>query len=138
MKNGKIIVIITAVIITVGGGCFYAGMKYQQSKTSQDRFNNFRQGQARQFAQRQGFRPVNGEIISADDKSITVKLADNSSRIIFLTDTTVINKSSAGSKDDLKTGEKVVVFGIENSDGSINAQNIQINPVFRRTNNQPK
>ena len=131
MKNGKMIAIIAILIILVGGGSFFAGMKYQQSKRSQGRFGNFQQGQAGQFGQRQGFRPVNGEIISADDRSITVKLADNSSKIVLLTDTTAINKSSEGSKEDLKIGEKVAAFGTENSDGSVTAQSIQLNPILR-------
>ncbi len=134
MKNGKMIATIAVLIVLVGGGSFFAGMKYQQSKRPQGRFGNFQLGQ---FGQRQGFRPVNGEIISVDDKSITVKLADNSSKIVLLTDTTAINKSSQGSKEDLKVGEKVVAFGTENSDGSITAENIQINPIFRGINNQP-
>lgn len=130
MKNGKIITTCVVLIILVGGGSFFTGMKYQQSKRPQARFGNF-QGQAGQFGQRQGFRPVNGEIISVDDKSITVKLADNSSKIVLLTDTTAINKTSPGSKEDLKVGEKVAAFGTENSDGSITAQSVQLNPVLR-------
>lgn len=122
-------------IILVGVVGFYAGMKYQQSKGPQGRFGNFQSGQ---FGQRQGFRPVNGEIISIDDQSITVKLPDNSSKIIFLTNSSVINKSSFGSKEDLKVGEKVAVFGVENSDGSITAQNIQLNPILRGFDNQRK
>ena len=106
--------------------------KYQQSKSPAGRFGNFTGNRNGQFQQRgQGFRPVNGEIIAVDDKSITVKLQDDSSRIVILTDTTVINKSAQGSKSDLKVGEKVAVFGIENSDKSVTAQNIQLNPVTR-------
>jgi hypothetical protein len=59
--------------------------------------------------------------------------ADNSSKIIFLTESTAINKSGKGTKEDLKVGEKVVVFGQENADGSLTARNIQLNPVFRGT-----
>lgn len=69
--------------------------------------------------------------ISSDDKSITVKLQDGSSKIVLLTDTTSISKSTEGSKSDLKTGEKVAVFGTENSDGSVTAQNVQLNPILR-------
>ena len=43
----------------------------------------------------------------------------------------MINKASTGSKKDLKTGIRVVVFGIENSDGSITAQNISLGQFLR-------
>ena len=131
MKN-NMIVIIVVVALLVGAGGFFAGMKYQQSKSPAGRFGNLQGNRNGQFQQRnQGFRPVNGEIISSDDKSITVKLQDGSSKIVLLTDTTSLNKSTEGSKSDLKTGEQVVVFGMENSDGSVIAQNIQLNPLSR-------
>lgn len=126
-------------LLLVGGGSFYTGTKYQPSKNP--RFGNFQGARNGQFSQgAPGFRPVSGEIIGADDKSLTVKLQDGSSKIVLLTETTVINKSTEGSKFDIKAGEKVVVFGPQNSDGSLTAQNIQINPVFgsgsgRQTNN---
>lgn len=132
MKSNTIVIVLFVAIV-VGGGGFFTGMKYQQSKRPQSRFGNFQIGQAGQFGQRHGFRPVNGEIISTDDKSITVKLTDNSSKIVLLTDTTAINKSSEGSKEDLKVGEEVAAFGTENSDGSITAQSIQLNPILRGT-----
>jgi hypothetical protein len=136
MKNSIIIAILVAII--VGGGAFFGGMKYQQSKQR----SFFRQGNALQGARaglggnKMGFRPVNGEIISSDDKSITVKLQDGSSKIVLISDKTEINKAAEATKDDLKTGEKVAVFGQENSDGSVTAQNIQINSVFRGNSTQ--
>jgi hypothetical protein len=106
-------------------------MKYQQSKQS----NSFRQfagqGGRNLGTNRNGFRPVNGDIISSDTNSITVKLADGSSKIVILNDKTAINKASTATAADLKVGEKVVVFGQDNSDGSVTAQNIQLNPIAR-------
>lgn len=132
------VIIIVVVALAVGAGGFFAGMKYQQSKGPAGRFGNFQGARNGNFGQRgQGFRPVNGEIISSDDKSITVKLQDGSSKIVLITDTTSINKSSEGSKSDLKTGEKVAVFGTENSDGSVTAQNIQLNPILRNFMGSP-
>lgn len=131
MKNSMLLTII--LVVVVGVGAFYAGTKYQQSKRTaiMGQFG----GQAGQrtglSGNRIGFRPVNGEIISSDDKSLTIKMQDGSSRIILLSDKTVYLKSSTASKSDLKTGEKIAAFGTENSDGSVTAQNIQLNPVSR-------
>ncbi|OGG27241.1 hypothetical protein A2960_00270 [Candidatus Gottesmanbacteria bacterium RIFCSPLOWO2_01_FULL_39_12b] len=137
MKNPKLIAII-AVLIVLGGGSFYAGMKYQESK-AQSVARQFGDGQHQsgtgqfQNRNRSGFRPVAGEIIGSDDKSITVKLADGSSKIVLLSEKTEINKADKANVVDLKAGEKVAVFGTENSDGSISAQNIQLNPQLRMT-----
>jgi len=136
MKNNLIVTILIAVIVGAGG--FFSGMKYQEGK--QPAFlRQFRTGQGQFQGDRQGFRPVSGEIISADDKSITVKLQDRSSKIVLLSGTTTINKAEQATKNDLKTGEKVAVFGQENSDGSVTAQSIQLNPVegFGRGLNRP-
>lgn len=113
----------------VGGIGFYAGIKYQQLKGASGRFGNF-QGVRSGQPQRGLGRPVNGEIISSDDKTITVKLQDGSSKIVLFSDKTSINKASEGSMEDLRTGVRVAAFGVENSDGSITATNIQINPVL--------
>lgn len=132
-KNNILVIILVAVL--VGAGAFFGGMKYQQSKTPSRQFGGgqgIRAGQGGQGqGTRQGFRPVNGEIISADEKSITVKMQDGTSRIVLFSDKTEINKASTGTKEDLKVGEKVAVFGTDNSDGSVTAQNIQLNPILR-------
>lgn len=126
--------IIVILVVLVGAGAFFGGVKYQQSKKTA-----FSGQFGSQTGQRNGtggnrtagFRPVNGEIIGRDDKSITVKLSDGSSKIILLSNNTVYLKSSTGSKNDLKTGDKVAAFGTENLDGSVTAQNVQINPPAR-------
>jgi len=149
MKNNTLVIIIVTFVFGTGG--FFAGMKYQESK--QPTFSRQFAGQQRQFtgqegerigqgqSQRngQGFRPVNGEIIAADDKTITVKLQDGGSKIVLVSDTTTINKAEQATKNDLKNGEKVAVFGQENSDGSVTAQSIQLNPMggFSRGQNRP-
>ena len=78
-----------------------------------------------------------GEISAQDEKTITVKLQDGSSKIILLSDKTSINKASVGLISDLTVGEKVAVFGTSNADGSVTAQNIQLNPVARNPNTTP-
>lgn len=130
-------------LIVIGIGSFFGGIKYQQTRqpyqTRIEGFgqrNGFFQGRTRGGQMMNGnrmmFQPVNGEIVNVDEDSFTVKLEDGSSKIIILDDKTQINKADQVSKTDLKTGEKVAVFGQTNSDGSVTAQNIQLNPQLNR------
>jgi hypothetical protein len=151
MKPVKPIYTLIALVV-IGAAAFFGGMQYQKSKTPQmmtfNRNGNggtqFMQGgrtQGGNFIRRngQGMQPVAGEIIAADDKSITVKMQDGSTKIVLIADTTAINKAEQGTKTDLKTGEKVLVFGSTNNDGSVTAQNVQLNPPQRMmmNNNAP-
>ena len=96
MKNQIPLFILIAIIFTGGG--FFGGMKYQQSKRNAAFGNRMQEGSVQGFrtgqgqgGNRMGFRPVTGEIISSDDKSITVKTQDGGSKIIILSDKTEIN-----------------------------------------------
>jgi hypothetical protein len=136
----KYIAVMVAIAVVFGAGGFFGGLKYQKSKTPQ-RAQAFRAGQGGpggNFAGRggagQGGFTV-GEIISKDDKSITVKMQDGSSKIVFLAGSSQIVKSTSGTVDDLAVGTNVMVTGSANSDGSLTAQNVQIRPAApQRTN----
>lgn len=69
---------------------------------------------------------IEGEVVSIDDKSITVKLSDGSSKIILLQDSTVFSESNIIKKEILVKGSKLNVFGKQNSDGSLTADRIQL------------
>ena len=135
MKQNMIIIAVLVAVVALGAG-FFGGMKYQQSKRpafNRD-LNNVQGARTGNGVDRMAFRPVTGEIISVDDKSITVKLNDGSSKFVLLTDNTQINKASEVKKEELKAGEKVSVFGTQNSDGSVTAQSVQLNPIFENLN----
>jgi hypothetical protein len=135
--NKNIIIIAIIVALVSGGIGVFGGMKIQEKQTQNNfsqRMGNFnRNGQNVPTGGARGLagRPISGEILSQDTNGITVKLTDGSSKIIILSGTTVINKASEGTKEDLTTGTKVMVTGQDNSDGSVTAQNIQINPLTR-------
>lgn len=69
---------------------------------------------------------ASGEILKIDDKSITVKMRDGGSRLVFFTSSTPIYKSVSGTSIDLKVGDEISTFGNSGSDGSIVAESIQI------------
>jgi hypothetical protein len=141
-------IIITAIlVVVVGAGAFFGGTVYEKSSLTKAGLlrggNNLgnRQGQGEQ-GQNQG-RPggagfnrgagggdfATGQIISKDDKSITIKIQDGGSRIVFFSDSTTVGKSTQGTAADLNTGEQVMVNGKSNPDGTVTAQNIQIRPA---------
>ena len=131
--------IVTAIIVVVVGAlAFYGGTQYQLSKQSAGRsfaagqFGAGRTGTGAAGTRRTGNgQPVSGEILNIDSSSLTVKLVDGSSRIVLLTDKTIFNKTATVDKSELKVGDKVGVFGTTNTDGSVSAQNVQLNPQFR-------
>jgi len=144
-KNNNLILMIILALVMAGGG-FFAGMKYQQSKQpSRTGFLQGRSGVGQEINRRaipegmpegmpgeqsrSGVGMIRGEIISQDEESIIVKLMDNSSKMVLLSGDTKITKSFEGTTDDLETGQQVMVSGDENSDGSLSAQTIQLNPV---------
>lgn len=140
MKNTYMIAALALILGLVIG--VFAGMKYQQSQVrnfGQGQFNragNFPAG-ARGGNNQIGRGAVVGQIISQDDKSITMKLQDGSSKIVLLSDSMTVSKTDTGSRSDLKMGANVAVFGITNSDGSVTAQNVQLNPMFRGGQSSP-
>lgn len=122
---------IIIILIIVGAGTFFAGMKFGQSKTPQ------RQGFQQMDAAGVGFRGnrenagfTSGEIIAKDDQSITIKLQNGGSKIIFYSDSTEISKFTSGAPSDLEVGKAIMVNGKTNDDGSITAQTIQLRPTM--------
>jgi len=135
MKNNSLIFTIIAVVI-VGAIAFFGGMKYQQSQAAQTNMGNGQFALRGQNGQARRFGGANvGQIVSVDANSITLKLQDGSSKIINLSSNTTYSKTDSASKSDLKVGDRVAAFGTANSDGSIDAQNVQLNPMFRGSRN---
>ena len=134
--NTKIITVMVVSMITIGGGSFFAGTKHQANKES-SRSGNFptmvQSGQMRNAQNggvgtrsEQGNSVIAGEILFKDENSITLKLPDGGSKIVFFSESTTVTKSATGLITDLEINDTVMVSGSANSDGVINAQSIQI------------
>lgn len=150
MKTNQIITVLVLLVV-FSTASFFAGTKYQQKKLTagfnQPMANGVGQGQGmgrgtgnnintdstKNRGQVSGFRQTVGEIMSVDDKSITVKMTDGSSKIVLISDSTSINQSNTASKADLKVGAQIAVMGDQNTDGSVTSKNIEINPHIATT-----
>ena len=140
-------IVVSVVVLVVGGALgFFGGIKYQQSKTALARTQAgsrfaggpgggafFAQtgqgGQGRRVGGANGGFAA-GEVLSKDDKSVTIKMQDGGSKIVFYSPSTQISKPEPVQVSDLSVGENVVVAGSQNSDGSVTAQTIQIRPAM--------
>jgi hypothetical protein len=134
--------IYTIIVVALVGGAlgFWGGMIYANNsaktarETGMSNFQNLTAAQRVQVNMRrggQGGGSVAGDIISKDDKSITVKSADGGSKLIFFSTSTRVTKFAEGNIEDVAVGAQVVINGIANSDGSITAQAIQIRPTVQ-------
>lgn len=132
MNNKTTQIIIVVVLVAVS---FFGGMKYGSSKTVAPTFGmdartgNFTGGQGGTRGARMGNGATFGEILSQDANGITVKSQDGSSKIILISNSTVISKQASGSLSDLVIGKSVSVMGTPNTDGSITAESVQLRPA---------
>lgn len=138
-SHKNIILPLLVLALIAGGVGFYSGMAYGKKSAIPARgqftgMMNGAQGGARsgqgnrgQFA---GGGATMGEVIAKDDKSITVKMRDGGSKIVFFSGATQVMKSTAGVASDLTIGEQITALGTANPDGSVSAQSIQIRPAM--------
>ena len=120
-------------IVVVGAVSFYGGMQYQSSLRGTGRAGGFGGQAATRGAQN---RPVTGDVVSVDTDSLTVKVSDGSTKIVNIAPDTSYAKTATATASEVQVGTKVGVFGQTNSDGSVTAQSVQLNPQFRGPNGQ--
>lgn len=139
MKSQTIIVSVL-VFLSVAGGSFYGGMRYGASKSK----SAMRNPQGMTFGQNMpsgmrtggagmggamrgaGMDATNGEILSKDDTSFTLKTSDGSSKVVLFSASTTVGEMTVGSMDSLVPGKTVTVMGKAGADGSITATMVQI------------
>jgi len=151
MKNTKVIIPIILVLVGLGAG-FFGGIQYRNYQINKAR-SSFAAGGAsgatasgfQRFTGRTGGTgtgaarggAVTGSILSVDGNSFTVKLADGSSKIVLFSASTTYSNTISAAQTDLKVGGNVMVMGSTNSDGSVTATNVQINPMSFRPQGSP-
>ncbi|MFB0547194.1 MAG: DUF5666 domain-containing protein [Anaerolineae bacterium] len=135
MKKAVISIVTLLVIMAVVAGSFWAGMSFGEARVNQgrERFRGqggqapglFRtpqpgQGGAERFA---GGIMGTIEAVEGDALIVTTQEGDISVRT---TDTTIIEKYTTVAIGDLEAGERVVVSGTRDDDGSYTARSIRV------------
>ncbi len=146
MKNTYVAIL----SLIIGVIAFYAGTSYQKNRAQSAVFNsnqreNFRFSGNGQNGMRQATQDrrgafggrVSGEIIKIDGDTITVKLPDDSSRLVTIDSDTSYTRSQMAQKTDLRVGMKIGVFGSRNEGETVDAQTIQIDPPMVRLDGRP-
>ena len=126
MNKKNILVGIIIVLVAATSYAFGSSQKTNKGDASLSQTNGRQRGMNMNRGMG-GDTFVNGEILSHDDTSVTVKVKDNGSKIVFISaSSTKITKTIQGSISDLSEGERVMINGVSNSDGSVTANSIQL------------
>lgn len=135
MNKTKKSVLYSVIVLILIALSFYGGMQYQ--KTGNGTKNTNRSQLPGMGAGGAGGRNAGGfttgEIVSLDDQSLTIKMPNGSTKIVFYSAKTPLAKQSTATLEDLKAGETVTVVSTANPDGSVTAKNIQIGKVIMNT-----
>lgn len=130
MKNKTVRII---VLVVVGILLFYAGTQYAKNQPAAASVGTSayagRTGAARTGAATGAFGGgTSGTVVSVDPESITIGLKAGGSMIVFYGTSTPITLTTSGTVSDITTGSNITVTGTANSDGSLSAQSIRIEP----------
>ena len=144
MNKTVVIIGVLLVIVAVGGGSFWAGMKIGENRLIQDparlmemmmtgREGGRLPGQFPEMVrtpqpgeEAAPFRGGTMGTIEAVEGDTLVVSSEEGEVRVQTTDTTLIEKYMTVDLGDLNVGEQVVVSGSENDDGSITARSIRI------------
>ncbi len=118
---------LTAIVIVIAGAAFYTGAKYEKHK-----LNALGLLVNKSANKQTADNSIKGTVTAKDDVSITLDMADGTSKNIPFSGNMTFGKDGAGSAADLFVGELVVIAGENDANGNFIPSNI------RASKNSPK
>jgi len=143
MKRIWKVLIGVAVVVAVGGGAFWGGTKFEESRILANPSLLFQQGLGRRDGQFPNAQFLGGAnvapqaaadaragggtmgTIESVEGNVVILTTQNGTVSVQTSDTTLVEKLMSVGVSDLTVGERVVVSGSANDDGSITARSIQ-------------
>lgn len=139
----KILIIIIIILLLIGGGYYifmHTAMQGQNStvQTQTTGSNQYpRPSGARAFGKGQfgsmpsGSKPIFGLVTEVSGNTLKVQRQSRNGNGTTLTvELTSSTQYTGGSQSNIQNGMRIAGYGTANSDGSINAEKITINPTF--------
>lgn len=149
--------IILLITVVIAGAAFFGGMLFQKSRDSLKGLSGTEltsKMQSLGISQNRGFgvptdsnmtppdgnfisgnRPgftggnmVSGTLVSISAESMTIREQDGSTKTVYYSSSTTVSKTTEGTVAELAAGDTVSANGTSNSDGSITATTIRLNP----------
>lgn len=125
-------IIITGIVCAIifGGVGYALGKKYSVPSPQSTNDMGVRPGMGKGGAgmprqnRMEGF--TTGEVLAKDDTSITLKLRDGSTKIIFVSPSTELTRPVKSTISDVTIGVMVMAQGKEGADGTITATSLQV------------
>jgi hypothetical protein len=127
-KLGMLIVAAVVALAVGGMAGFAIGFKVEQNRIKNQSKDKRDVAAARAQGAKRKAQPE-GEVTQASPTSITIRTTKGKSRVINLSGSTVIDKTSGGTAADIPTGSKVIVEGKSASGGSFDATEIIVLPA---------
>ncbi|MFA7319782.1 MAG: hypothetical protein WC022_04275 [Parcubacteria group bacterium] len=112
--------VIAAIVIIAAGAVFYAGAKYEKHKLSA--LGLLVNKSANKKA---AVNSIKGIVTAKDDKSVTIKMTDGTTRNIQFSNSMTFGTDGAGSAADVFVGELLVIAGENNADGIFTPTNMR-------------
>jgi hypothetical protein len=145
MKKVAMVLIAVIVLAAAGGGGYVLGMKagenrvlsnptalFQQLRTQGGQFGGQGQFPGASGTPQAGQRGtqvqgggITGTVDSVEGNTLVISAADGTTVRVQTTDTTLIQKFMTAKLGDFQKGERVVVSGSKNDDGSYTARSIE-------------
>ena len=129
-KENYIITVIVAVVLIIGAYMLGAHNAAKAKTAMRGQYGaGMTGGRTGGAGGMRGAGFLTGTVLSKDASTITIKMADGSTKIVLYSGSTQVMHTTAGTIDDVAVGSQVSVQGTANSDGSTTASNISIRPA---------
>lgn len=119
----KKIILVAIIALIIGGGLGYFG----KALVSNHHKTTGLYHKGRMLAnKKKKSKGATGTVVSDSNNTVTIKLNNGSTEIVYLNSNTSYSKITPASSSNITTGTKITALGTKNTNGSLNAKTVHI------------